>query len=54
MYPPGDVQAAAKAIERIAKDAALRQTLKSGGKKTVESRDWENLRQEIRALYDCE
>ena len=54
LYPPGDVQAAAKAIERIAKDAALRQTLKSGGKKTVESRDWENLRQEIRALYDCE
>ena len=50
-YEQGDLDAAVKAIERIANDDDLRKTLVENGKKTVEKRDWKNLEDKVLDLY---
>lgn len=50
-YEQGDLDAAVKAIERIANDDGLRKTLVENGKKTVEKRDWNNLEDKVLDLY---
>lgn len=50
-YEQGNLDVAAKAIERIANDDGLRKTLVENGKKTVEKRDWKNLEDKVSDLY---
>lgn len=52
-YDQGDIEAAARCIERIASDEALRANLYENGLKTASSRDWKNLRQQVLALYQA-
>lgn len=51
LYPQGDIDAAAMAIERIVSDAGLRAALAEGGRKTVAARDWSALVESVVGLY---
>ena len=51
LYPLGDEDAAARAIERIVNDPSLRQRLREGGLETARSRDWGLVRPEILRQY---
>ena len=50
-YPLGDEEAAVRAIERIAGDGKLRETLRENGIRTAAERDWGSIREEIVETY---
>lgn len=54
LYPTGDIDAAIVAIERICADQELRERLLAGGLSVAKSRGWENLVDEVTALYQAE
>lgn len=51
LYPLGEIDLAVEAIHRICEDEKLRERLYDGGIQTAMSRDWNELREEIIALY---
>lgn len=51
-YEQGNTDDAIAQIERIVSDAKLRSILFQNSKKTVSSRDWQNLEKDILALYE--
>ena len=51
VYPQGDLEAGAAAIERICRDVQLRERLYAGGQRTAQSREWRQLRQQILESY---
>lgn len=51
IYPQGDLEAGAAAIELICRDVQLRERLYAGGQRTAQSREWRQLRQQILENY---
>ena len=51
LYPCGKTDKAVEAIERICNDEELRDRLYEGGIETAKKRDWEELREDIVAMY---
>ena len=51
-YDPSDLSTAVKQIERIAKDANLRENLLKNSKKTVKEHEWKELTKSILDLYE--
>lgn len=54
MYPQGDLSAAVRAIESICNDEQLRNRLYEGGLRTVHSRDWAAMKDQILSLYHAD
>ena len=54
LYELGNVEDALKKIDLICKDEALRERLYDGGQKTAQSRSWDNIKDDILALYEKE
>jgi Glycosyltransferase len=52
MYEPGNIEDAVKQILRACSDSLLREKLIANGLRVAKERDWNNLRDEILALYD--
>lgn len=52
LVPPNDPDAAAKAIERLLTDAALRHRLAQAGEKHVEGYDWDIIAKEYANIYN--
>lgn len=50
-YSAGNIDEAVKAIEKICTDKSLRENLYEGGIKTAQSRDWNEIRDDIVNLY---
>ncbi len=50
-YDPRDLTTAARAIERLTKDETLRRTLREGGLRTADERDWPRCEAAVLALY---
>lgn len=53
-YDPAHLETAADAIARVASDAALRERLQAGGRRTAAARDWSACEAAIAALYEGE
>ncbi len=54
LYEQGNTESAVRAIERISQDTELQKTLYENGLETAKSRDWDQLTEEVLALYDVQ